>query len=276
MKIRTTTLVSILTVSFPVTVTAQNIESSDKYQISCEMSRECSNFDVMLQQPKVDSEVTQRTRTSRTRENNRRAKVYLGGTLGLTFPGELDELETFDGFDFINGESVPINVEAVDPGTGYIGSLFAGFNFTDSFGSDLELFLFAGGADPVVDSFYLGLGLFANARYTFIFNQDNSKSPYAYVSPGIGLIYAYLSEEIEDNLIGDVDDGVTGIEATGIGLQLKVGVGLPLSETFHFFGQARYFNGLNIFEVEEFNQNSESQGFSSFGLEAGISLNFGQ
>ena len=276
MKIKATILASILAAIFPVAVKAQDITSYDEYKVSCEIDRECSDFDVTFQQHELNFEVTQRTRTRRTREKNRRKKIYLGGTLGSTFLGELENLETAEDFEFIDGERVPTNIGAVDLGSGYIGSLFAGFNFTDSLGGDLELFLLAGGADSIEGSYYLGLGLFANPRYTFLLDSDNSQSPYIYLSPGIGIVYTFLSAEFENEVFVDVErDVIGGVEGEGLGLQLKAGIGLPLSETFHLFGQARYFNGFNIFEVEDLNQNSKNQGFSSFSLEAGISLNFG-
>ena len=94
----------------------------------------------------------------------------------------------------------------------------------------------------------------------------------------MGIVVAALSEEIVDNTDDDVqinDEDFDSVGGAGLGLQLKAGVGLPISETFHLFGQARYFKGFNVFEVEDTNTgDSEDQSFGSFGLEAGASINF--
>ena len=144
-------------------------------------------------------------------------------------------------------------------------------------GADLEIFVFGGGTDPIDDSGYAAVGLFANPRFTYAFNQDNiRKSPYAYVSPGLGIVIGALSEEVVESTSSDVEINEEDSDAAGgagFGLQLKAGIGLPISETFHLFGQARYFNGFGVFDVEE-DGDSESQGLSSFGLEAGVSVNF--
>lgn len=282
MKIKTALLASVLLAGLPIAAQAQSTESYDNYQVSCETGVDCNNFDVKYQQPEADGEVSQRTRTRRVRRtSSSRKKVYLGGTLGIIFPGELDEIDVSDDVTFSNGDFILENPEAVDPGTGFGGSLFAGYNFSNSLGADLELFIFGGGADPIDDSAYAAVGIFANPRFTYAFNQDNiAKSPYAYISPGIGIVSAALSEEIQDSVdddveINDEDDNDDAVAGAGLGLQLKAGVGLPVSETFHVFGQARYFKGFSIFEIEDTNTgDSEDQGFSSFGLEAGISLNF--
>ena len=280
MKIKNAILAGVLVAGLPVAVQAQEVDNYAEYQVSCGNGAECSDFDANYeQQPETDDQIAQRTRTRRTRSRRgSNKKVYLGATLGLAFPGELDELQVSENEDIIIVDGVQvtgIDSEAVNPGTGFGGSLFAGFNFSEAIGADLELFVFGGGADPIDDAAFAAVGFFINPRYTLKFDKDNTKSLYAYVSPGLGIVSAGLSDEIEDDLIGEVDDDNSdGVFGAGLGLQLKAGVGLPLSETFHLFGQARYFNGFNIFEVEsEENGDSENQGFSSLGLEAGISLN---
>jgi len=251
MKIKTIFIASILLTGFSATAQAQNIESNDGDQISCKTAVECKNFDVMFSELKVNNEVVQRTRTQSTRRQRSRKKIYIGGSPIFFFPGEFEEVED--------------EGETVNPSTGSGIGLFAGFNFSDLIGVDLERFIASGDTEPL--SSYEVRGSFINPRFTFILNKNNLKSPYAYISPGIGI--ARL--ELEDvNFLGD---SVRTVGAgNGLGLQMKAGLGLPLSETFHIFGQARYFQGFDLIEIVS---SSETQGFSAFGLEAGISFNFG-
>ena len=247
MKIKTIFLASILLAGSSVAVQAQSIKSDDSDRVSCITADDCKNSEVIFPEPKVNDEIVQRNRTRSVRRQRSRKKIYIGGSPVFVFPGEFEEIEDASG-------------ETVNPSTGSGFGLFAGFNFSDLIGVDYERFIAYGDTEPL--SSYRVSGNFINPRFTFILNKDNLKSPYAYISPGIGL----ASLRLENSFGRNVGSG------NGLGLQLKVGFGLPLSETFHLFGQARYFQGFNLIEI---NSSSRTQGFSAFGLEAGISFNFG-
>ena len=257
MKVKSTILAGLLVAAFPVAAQAQSIESYEEYQVSCETGANCDNFDVNYeQQPEDNDAISQRTRTRRTRPRSSDKKIYLGGTLGVFFAGEFDDLLVVaeDG-----------NIESVDPGTGFGGSLYGGYKFSDMIGADAELFVFGASADPLDDSGYTAVGFFANPRFTLALNKDNPKSPYGFVSPGLGLIGLGFSDEIDDQYNDDV-------EGTGFAIQLKAGVGYPISESLSVFGQARFLNSFSNFEVERVGDN-EDISLSSFGLEAGLNFN---
>ena len=256
MNIKTTLLASVLLAGLPIAAQAQNAESYDNYQVGCQTGAECGSFNVNYQQPEANDEVAQRTRTRRVRRTSSRKKIYIGGTLGLFFPGEFEELEVVS-----DGER-----ESVDPGTGFGGSLYAGYNFSEMIGADLELVVFGAGAEPLDDSGLAAVGFFINPRFTLAFSKDNPKSPYAYVSPGLGIVGLGFDDEIDDQYTGD------DLSGSGLGLQLKAGVGYPLSESFSLFGQARYLGSFNNIEIIQADGDEEDIGLGSLGLEAGINF----
>lgn len=264
MKIKNTILVGLLAACFPVAVQAQNVENHEEYQVSCQASEECSDLNGLTvnyqQQSETEKQLAQRTRTlpRRTRRGGSDfKKLYLGGTLGVFSPEELD-----DGLN-------------IDPGTGVGGSLHVGYKFSKFLGGDIELLIFGGeaevpGTDFFDDSVYASVGLFANPRFTYSFNQDNvNKSLYVFLSPGVGINAVAFGGDIED----DLDDSDTDTSGAGLALQAKAGVGLPLSETLDVFGQARYLKTFNIY-TESDDDLLDDQDFDSLGFELGLNLKF--
>ena len=81
---------------------------------------------------------------------------------------------------------------------------------------------------------------------------------------------------------GDEIGNAGGVEedsGTGFALQVKGGVGYPVSDSIDIIGQARYFNAFNVIETREFGQGGEvsetdDQGFNAFSLEAGVNFKF--
>ena len=262
MNFKSAILAGILAAGLPMAVQAQEAEKYEEYRVGCEAGVTCNDFNVNYQQPETDEEISQRTRPRRTRRTSSRKKIYVGGTLGAFFSGEFDDLLVVaeDG-----------NIEAVDPGTGIGGSLYGGYKFTDSISADGELVVYGGGADPLDDSGYAAVGFFLNPRYTLALNKDNPRSPYGYISPGLGIVGLGFSDEIDDQyetLTGDDDD----LGGAGFAIQAKAGVGYPVSDSLSIFGQVRYLNSFNNFEVIN-DDDTEDVGISSFGLEAGINFN---
>ena len=252
MKIKNAIFVGLLAACFPAAVQAQNMENYGEYQKSNDLT---VNYE---QQSETEDQLAQRTRT-RPRRTRRGSsdfkKLYLGGTLGVFAPGELD-----DGLN-------------IDPGTGVGGSLHVGYKFSKFIGADLELLIFGGGAEvpdteAFDDSSYASVGLFANPRFTYSFNQDNiNNSLYVFVSPGIGINAVGFGGDIED----DLDDSDIDTSGAGLALQAKAGVGYPLSESLDIFGQARYLKTFNIY-TESDDDLVDDQDFDSLGFELGLNL----
>ena len=268
MKIKTAILAAILFAGFPVAAKAQNAESYDNYQVSCQTGAECNDFDVIYQQPEGNEEVAQtprRTRTRRTRRSDDK-KIYAGATLGIFLPSEIEDYR----LQIISGTVT--DLQSVDPGTGFGGSIYAGYKFSDFIGADVEGFVFGGDADPL-DSSYTSYGFFINPRFTYSFNPDNFKSFYVFASPGIGIAGVDFGDEISDASENSDDSG------TGFALQAKAGVGYPVSDTIDVIGQVRYFNAFNVIETTQFGEagevsETEDQNFNAFSIEAGVNLKF--
>lgn len=266
MKIKTLILTALLSIGFPLAVKAETgteLETISFCDIECSQLNvsQTNNFPVQLVED--DSKVAQRTRIRRTRRGSDLKRLYLGGTLGLFFPG------TFDDFPEVNNEDG--DGESIDFGTGFGASIYAGYKFSSFLSADLEAFLFGGGADPLDDSVYGSAGIFINPRFTYALNQDNvNKSPYVFLSPGLGVVSVGFGEDLEDTLdFNDIDTS-----GSGLALQLKAGVGFGLSETIDIFGQARYFTAFNVYSEDDIPDQFEAddQNFSSFGLELGLNF----
>ena len=263
MRIKTIIVAALLSLGLPFAAKAETGEDQ-KYQVSC--GAECSQFNVAqtnsfpVEINTNDADLAQsqrrRRRVRRTRRTRTR-KIYLGGTLGVFFPSELEE---FDG-DVVDGLD---DSESIDPGTGFGGSIYGGYKFNNLLSADIEFFVFGGGANPIDDSGYTSLGFFVNPRFTFAFNKGSANSPYAFISPGLGLASVNLSDEISDRFSGD-DSG------SGFALQIKGGIGYPLSETIDIFGQARFFNAFQVYEIIGVGD-EDDQDFNTFGLEVGVNF----
>lgn len=192
---------------------------------------------------------------SRDIRANELKKIYLGGTVGLFLPSDVDTIE-FDNEDF--------SFDSIDSDNGIGGSIYAGYRFNNFLSADLELLAFTGNAEPF-DSDYTAVGFFLNPRYTLPIGGNPNASLYVFASPGIGIAGVGFGDEIEDRID---EDNLN----TGVAIQLKAGAGLPLSESIDIFGQARYFNAFKVYEISTADGNEEEDGFSSFSLEAGVNF----
>ena len=264
MKIKTVIL-SVLLAAVPVTVRAQDVDNYENYQVSCDSGAECNSFEVNYQGDEVAQ--SRRTRTRRTRRSISDSKYYAGATLGLFLPSEIDDFD-------INVSSGAVNdLQTVDPGTGFGGSLYGGYKFSDRIGVDVEGFIFGGDADPL-DSSYTSYGFFVNPRFTYTLNQDIvDKSVYVFASPGIGIAGVDFGDEISD--ASGVEDG----SGAGLALQGKIGVGYPVTDKIDIIGQGRYFYAFDVIEVTEFGQagegsETEDKGFDAFSIEIGANYKF--
>ena len=260
MNIKTTMLAVLLALT-PVAVRAQDVNSYENYQVGCNSGAECNNFEVNYQ-----DEVAQRTRDRRTRRTRTTddKKIYVGGTLGIFFPSEIED------FNIGIEAGTVSDLQTVDPGTGFGGSLYGGYKFTEFISADVEGFVFGGDSDPL-DSSYTSYGFFVNPRFTYTFDQANGV--YVFASPGIGVAGVDFGDEIGDA------PGVEEDSGTGFALQAKAGVGYPVSDTIDIIGQARYFNAFNAIETTQFGaagqiSETEDQDFSSFSIEAGVNVKF--
>jgi len=231
MKIKTALLASVLLAGLPIAAQAQSTESYDNYQVSCETGVDCNNFDVNYEQPEADGEVSQRTRTRRVRRSSDFKKLYIGGTLGLA--------ELGDGADI-----------------GFGASLLGGYRITKNIGAELEIYDYLGGTDSD-DLGYNYLGILANGSFRIPFGQD-SQSIYAFVSPGIGFGRLGFTGDDAD----DADDAGFDTSASGFLVQLKGGVGYPISDSLNVFGQVRYNN---LF-ISDFNGDDDDEDAVTFDL----------
>ena len=235
----------------------QTIEAAANSSDNC--SGECSQLisdraiDAAIE-PDNSLEISQLRRERRTRGDELK-RIYLGGSVGLFLPSDSDEIE-FANDDF--------NFDSVDSDSGFGGSIYAGYKLNPFLSADLELFAFTGNAEPF-DSDYTSVGIFINPRYTLPLSGNPNAGLYVFASPGIGIAGVGFGDDIEDQIS---EDGLN----TGVAIQLKAGAGLPLSESIDVFGQARYFNAFNVYEISGVDDDDEEQGFSSFSLEAGLNF----
>ncbi|MEM8827856.1 MAG: porin family protein [Cyanobacteria bacterium P01_G01_bin.19] len=212
MKFKSVIVAVALLAALPFSAKAQNVENYEEYQVSCEQGVECNDFNVMYeQQEETSEEIAQRTRPRRTRRSSDFKKIYVGGTLGLA--------ELGDGADL-----------------GFGASIVGGYRITKNIAAELEIYDYFGGTDSD-DLGYNYLGILANGSYRIPFGDD-PKSLYAFVTPGFGFGRLGLTGDDAD----DLDDAGLDTSDTGFLLQIKAGVGYPISESLNLFGQARYAN----------------------------------
>ena len=215
MKIRNAILAGILVAGLPVAVQAQEVENYTEYQVGCEAGVECNDFNVNYeQQPETSDELSQRTRTRRTR--SRRSdfkKIYVGATIGISEVGEVEDTD----FDI-----------------GFGGSILGGYRLSEKIAAELEIYDYFGGTE-VDDLGYSYLGIAANASFRFPFGRD-AKSLYGFLSPGIGYGRLGATGDVAD----DADDAGLDTSASGFLAQVKAGVGYPISDSISLIGQARY------------------------------------
>ncbi len=268
MNIKTTVLAIILATGLPVAVQAQDANEYENYQVACNSGAECNDFEVNYEQSDEDKVAqTRRTRPRRTRSSGLDSRYYAGGTLGVFFPSEIDNFNVG-----VLGAGNVTTLQTVDPGTGFGGSIYGGYQFSDLIGADIEGFVSFGDAEPF-DSSYTSYGFFVNPRFTYTLDPDNTDSIYLFASPGIGLAGINFKDDLSDALGDDSDSG------TGFALQIKAGAGYPVSDSIDIIAQARYFNAFNAIETTQFGQGgtvsqTEDKDFNAFSIEAGANFKF--
>ena len=256
-KINTAVLTILIGCGICLPAKAEAQSKSLPGKIACDA--QCSTFNLTQTQntsveKAQDLELTQKISQRRTRGDSLK-RIYLGGTVGFFLPSDLDDFE-IDNEDF--------NFDSIDTETGFGGSAYVGYKFNSFLSADLEVLAFTGNAEPF-DSDYTSAGFFINPRYTLPIGGNPNASLYVFASPGIGIAGVGFGDDIEEQIS---EDGLS----TGVALQLKAGVGLPISETIDVVGQARYFNAFKAYEITSSDGSEEDQGFSSFSLEAGLNF----
>ena len=237
MKIKNAILASLLFAGIPFAAQAQdagNVENYENYQVSCETGVDCQNFDVIYEQQEGNDEVSQRTRTRRTRRTSSFSKYYVSGNVGLFFP---------DG-------------DGADTGFGF-GGLF-GYRFTEQIAAELEVFDYFGGTE-IDDLGYNFLGFAANVAGRYPFNSSNPRSIYGFAGGGIGYGNASSTGDVAD---AREDAGFDTSEG-GFLFQGKLGLGYPVSDNIDILGQFRYVN-LSV----------DGGSGDAFTLDAGVTYNF--
>ena len=211
MKIKSAILVGVLAAGLPVAVQAQEVNNYEDYQVGCQAGVNCNDFNVDYQQQPGNDEVSQRTRTRRTRRTSLDSKYYVGGSLGAFFPG--DDLDV-----------------------GFGGSGLFGYNFTKNLSAELEAFDYFGGSEQD-DLGYNIFGAAANGVYKLPFGDDD-RSFYGFAGAGIGLGIVSATGDVAD----DLDDLGVDTSESGFLFQSKVGVGYPVAEKIDLTGQFRYIS----------------------------------
>ncbi|WP_158260613.1 outer membrane beta-barrel protein [Pleurocapsa sp. CCALA 161] len=268
LNIKTAVLAIILATGFPLAAQAQDTKDYESLKVSCQSGVECNNFNVNLQEQGDEIAQTRRTRTRRTRSSSSSvdSKYYVGGTLGIFFPSEIDNF------------NVPVTaggnttLQRVNPGTGFGGSIYGGYNFSELISADAEALIYFGNADPL-DGSYRSFNFFVGPKFTYTLDKTNDQSLYIFASPGIGVGNV--------NFGGDLGDALSDDSGTGFALQVKAGVGYPVSDKVDIIGQARYTNIFGAFDVPQIGENgtvvqgeTDSKGVDAFGLQIGAQYNF--
>ena len=227
MNLKTSILAALAVVALPLAAQAQDTNSYESLNVSCESGAECADFGVSFSEDGDKVAQTRRTRTRRSRRGSSDSKVYAGGNLGVFFPGE-------DGLDAAFG----------------LGAK-AGYKFSDLIAAEIEGLGFFGGTE-VDDLGYNILGVAANAVFTFPFGDDE-KSVYGFAGPGLGFARLGLSGDVAD----DLDDDGFDTSETGFLFQVKGGVGYPVADKIDLIGQVRY---LSVSIDDDFD--NDADGFS--------------
>ncbi len=245
MKIKTTVLAIILAMGFPTIAQAEETNKYENYQVACDKSAECSNFDVNYEQQADAEQVaqTRRTRTRRTRRSSRDSKLHIGGHLAPFFPfdGELD--------------------------VGFGGGIFGGYKFTKNLSLEIDVYDYFGGTE-VDDLGYNLFGAAASGVYRYYVKPNSSRSPYIFAGLGVGIGIANATGDVAD----DADDEGIDTSATGFLLQGKGGVGYPITDSIDLFGQTRFFN---IFlDDDDFSGAGNGDDADGVALDFGATFNF--
>lgn len=250
MKIKTIILATILSLGLPLAAKAEG-KDPNSYRVSCDNG--CNDFNVTQNTaaPTIaDSYDLGQGRTRSYRGNQSLTKrIYAGGTLGIFFVSELDGIEIIE---------EDLDIDAIDPNTGFGGSIYAGYRLSHILGADIEGYIFGGGAEPE-DSNFSSAGVFVNPRFFLPLGSNSLKAPYVFASPGVGFVGIGFGDEIDE--IAEEPD-------SSFAFQLKAGGGLPLSESFDIIGQIRYVNALGIYEEA----NGDESNLSTVGLEVGLNF----
>lgn len=218
MKLKISMLAALLLAVFPFTAQAQETNSYESLNVSCESGAECNDFGVNFSAEGNEVAQTRRRRTRRTRGGGLDTRYYTGGNIGLFIP-------------FVDDNDVGFT----------FGGLF-GYRFNKSISAELEIYDSLGGTE-IDDLGYNVLGISANGVYRYHFNPNSSRSLYAFGGLGLGVGIVNATGDVADDL--DIDS------ETGFLLQTKAGVGYPLSEQLDIFGQTRFTN-VFIGDVEDF------------------------
>lgn len=253
MKFKIGMLAALAALAFPFAAQAQNTNSYESLNVSCESGAECSDFGVNFQEEGNKVAQTRRTRTRRTRSSSSDSKAFAGATLGVFFPSEIDD-------------------SIIDPGTGFGGSIFGGYKFTDLIAAEAEASLAFGGSDfeepggDEIDGSYTLFSLLVGPRFTYTIDETNDRSLYVFATPSIGFGVIDIGDDVGDL----IEDAGTDSSGSGFAIQGKIGAGYPVSDKLDIIGQAKYTNIFSAIEVAD----GDDEGIDSFAIEAGASYNF--
>jgi opacity protein-like surface antigen len=215
-------------------------EALDSYEIKAEIKPTFSNNT-------SSTEVAQSLFSSYN--TPKESGVYIGGTLGVFFPNF--------------GSGFPDEVDEASKAA-FGGSVYAGYQFNQNWGADLEFALLGGGFDedklgqPNADISYSAWALTVNPRYTIPFAQEATNSKLsAFISPGIGISEAKVKV-----------DGDSETSDTSFTWQIKGGLGYQFSDNLEGILQVRYVN------VNRIDSDTKNSGVSFISPELGLKYKF--
>lgn len=235
---------------------AENTKTYETLQVSCnpfttDTTHTQCNSDLLVK-PEAET-IAQR------RGRRRKSKVegyYAGGTLGIFFPSDLDDLlETNNAFG---------------------GSAFGGVKFSKYFSTDIEVFGALGDFEDLevtdsnnIELDYSGFGFYINPKAELPLFDLAGSSATIYLSPGIGLSSTTISVDFGQDLANEAELDFQEVDGTQIGFsfQIKGGAKIPVSSSINLIAQVRYA----ILPTEDFLVDDSLKVFST---EGGLSFNF--
>lgn len=272
MIVQNATLAMTLVCGFSFGAKAEDINTYETLQISCNPFSATNADNQCSRNLKVESETSLIAQTRRGRGRRRKSKVqnyYAGFSIGAGFVGG----------EYPVGNSQGTEFPFPEYSNGFVGSLFGGLNFTKNLAAELELYLGLGDLDTdELDDFsndpannidvsnfrsegdYSAFAIYINPRFELPLNEERKFS--LYVSPGIGISQTNANYTAEDDL-GFFDD--TDASSTSFTYQIKGGGSIFLSETIGVFGQLRYASLPTDEDIDTIN---------IFSTEAGMKFNF--
>lgn len=258
-------ITGILVTALPIKAQAQDVEEYRDYQVSCSLSINCNNFDIIYEQTSKDNQQIAQRKNSRTRNYNSEKNLYLEVNGGVYFTG--GATMTGYGPSIIAGLNIGQYSSLELEGFYYFGDLDNDFLF------DTSQIQFLNDNNINADFDYSVLGIAANLVTKYPFDKENPRSIYGIAGFGVGYSQLKTSGEFSGSInTSSIDregfqfDGEAS--TSGLLLNSKLGLGIPITDALDLKGQVRYSYGFYP-DIEGVSYEDDS-----LSVDAGIKLNF--